>query len=147
MQIHQLRYVLAVAENKSFSAAAKKLFLAQPSLSQQIINLEKELGIALFVRHPKSVTLTDAGEQFLKSARRIGPDAEAQPASEWNAPHRAFMGSQLSESFSYTYGLSPHLSWHLLFADRRRQQYAAADAGFPLYQRGVCNQFRGCAPA
>lgn len=71
MQIHQLRYVLAVAENKSFSAAAKKLFLAQPSLSQQIINLEKELGIALFVRHPKSVTLTDAGEQFLKSARRI----------------------------------------------------------------------------
>lgn len=71
MQIHQLRYVLAVAENRSFSAAAKRLFLSQPSLSQQIINLEKELGIALFVRHSKSVALTDAGEQFVKSARRI----------------------------------------------------------------------------
>ncbi len=71
MQIHQLRYALAVAENRSFSAAAKKLFISQPSLSQQIINLEKELGISLFVRHSKSVTLTDAGEQFVKSARRI----------------------------------------------------------------------------
>lgn len=71
MQINQLRYVLAVAENNSFSAAAKKLFLSQPSLSQQIMNLEKELGIPLFVRHSKSVTLTDAGQQFVKSAQRI----------------------------------------------------------------------------
>ena len=146
MQIHQLRYVLAVAENKSFSAAAKKLFLAQPSLSQQIINLEKELGIALFVRHPKSVTLTDAGEQFLKSARRIVNEVD-QPASERNPPHRTFVGCQLAESFPYPYGLPPHLPGHLLFADRRRQQYAAADAGFPLYQRGICNQFRGSLAA
>lgn len=71
MQFHQLRYVLEVANEKSISAAAKKLYLSQPSLSQQIINLEKELGIPLFVRHSKSVTLTDAGEQFVQSAKRI----------------------------------------------------------------------------
>lgn len=71
MQIQQMRYVLAAAEKKSFSAAAKALFLSQPSLSQQILHLEKELGVPLFVRHSKSVTLTEAGEQFVSSARRI----------------------------------------------------------------------------
>ena len=71
MQIQQMRYVLAAAEKKSFSAAAKALFLSQPSLSQQILHLEKELGVSLFVRHSKSVSLTEAGEQFVTAARRI----------------------------------------------------------------------------
>lgn len=71
MQIHQLRYALKVAEKKSFSAAAKELYIAQPSLSQQILKLEQELGIPLFIRHSKSVSLTDAGEQFIISAERI----------------------------------------------------------------------------
>lgn len=71
MQLQQLRYVLEAADKKSFSAAAKSLFLSQPSLSQQIANLEQELGITLFIRHSKSVSLTDAGEQFVRSARRI----------------------------------------------------------------------------
>lgn len=71
MQINQLRYVLKIAEKKSFSAAAKELYIAQPSLSQQISKLEKELGIPLFIRHSKSVSLTDAGERFIKSAERI----------------------------------------------------------------------------
>ena len=71
MQLQQMRYVLAAAEKKSFSAAAKSLFISQPSLSQQIGNLEKELGIPLFIRHSKSVTLTDAGKQFVIQAQRI----------------------------------------------------------------------------
>ena len=66
MQLHQMRYVLEAAKKKSFSAAAKSLYL-----SQQILHLEKELGIALFVRHSKSVSLTEAGEQFVASAERI----------------------------------------------------------------------------
>lgn len=45
MQFNQLRYVLETADKKSFYAAAKSLFVSQPSLSQQIMNLEKELGI------------------------------------------------------------------------------------------------------
>lgn len=71
MQIHQLRYVLKVAEKKSFSAAARELFIAQPSLSQQVLKLEQELGISLFIRHSKSVSLTEAGEHFIASAERI----------------------------------------------------------------------------
>lgn len=71
MQIHQLRYALEVAKAKNFSVAAKNLFISQPSLSQQIIALEKELEITLFIRKPKSVALTDAGEYFIKSAERI----------------------------------------------------------------------------
>ena len=76
MQFNQLRYVLEAADKKSFSAAAKSLFVSQPSLSQQIMNLEKELGISLFIRHSKSVSLTEAGEYFVQSARRILNDTE-----------------------------------------------------------------------
>lgn len=71
MQLQQMRYVLEAADKKSFSAAAKSLFLSQPSLSQQILHLEKELGVALFVRHSKSVSLTEAGEKFVAHARKI----------------------------------------------------------------------------
>lgn len=71
MQIHQLRYMLEIAKEKNISAAAKNLFLSQPSLSQQIINLEKEFNIPLLIRHSKSVSLTDAGEEFVLSAQRI----------------------------------------------------------------------------
>ena len=71
MQLQQLRYFLEIAKEKSISAAAKNLYISQPSLSQQIINLEKELGIPLLIRHSKSVSLSEAGEQFLIHAQRI----------------------------------------------------------------------------
>ena len=71
MQTQQLRYFLEVADTLNITAAARSLYISQPSLSQQIINLEKELGIPLLIRHSKSVTLTDAGEQFALHARRI----------------------------------------------------------------------------
>lgn len=71
MQIQQLRYFLEIAKEKNISVAARNLYLSQPSLSQQIIRLEAELGIQLLVRHSKSVSLTDAGEQFAQHAMRI----------------------------------------------------------------------------
>lgn len=71
MQTQQLRYFLEVADTGNITAAAKNLYISQPSLSQQIMNLEKELGIPLLIRHSKSVSLTDAGEQFALHARRI----------------------------------------------------------------------------
>lgn len=61
MQLQQLRYFIEVAQTGSISTAAKNLYLSQPSLSQQIINLEKELGISLLIRHSRSVSLSDAG--------------------------------------------------------------------------------------
>lgn len=71
MQIQQLQYFLEIAAEKSISKAAKKLYLSQPTLSQQVIKLEEELGIPLLVRHSKSVSLTDAGEQFEQHTRSI----------------------------------------------------------------------------
>ena len=71
MQMQQLRYFLEIAKEKNISAAAKNLYLSQPSLSPQIRKLEEELEVPLLIRHSKSVSLTDAGEQFAHHARRI----------------------------------------------------------------------------
>ena len=60
MELHQLKYFIAVVETGSFSKAAKRCFVAQPSLSQQIIKLEKEIGQKLFDRLGKNVVLTEA---------------------------------------------------------------------------------------
>lgn len=71
MQLHQLRYIVKVSELGKFSLAAKELFVTQPTLSQQIINLEKEIGVKLFVRQSKNVQLTPAGKEFVVHAKRI----------------------------------------------------------------------------
>ncbi|WP_232696421.1 LysR family transcriptional regulator [Brevibacillus daliensis] len=77
MELRQVRYVLMVAQEKSFSRAAEKLHLAQPSLSQQIGKLEKEWGIALFHRLPQRIELTDAGERFVHLATSLINQADA----------------------------------------------------------------------
>jgi len=66
-----LRYVIAVAEQKSFTAAAKKLYIAQPSLSQSIRTLEKQLGTELFDRSTTPLTLTPAGEIYVRWAEQV----------------------------------------------------------------------------
>jgi len=71
MEIHQLRYFIAVAEAGSFSRAAERCRVAQPSLSQQIKKLETSLGQVLFDRLPHGVSLTDAGHALLPRAQRI----------------------------------------------------------------------------
>jgi LysR family transcriptional regulator, hydrogen peroxide-inducible genes activator len=71
MEIHQLRYFVAVAEEGSFSHAAEREHVSQPSLSQQIHKLEAELNQQLFDRLPRSVVLTEAGRRLLEYARQI----------------------------------------------------------------------------
>jgi len=71
MEFHQIRYFLAVSEEQSFTRAAASVRVAQPSLSQQIQKLEGELGCRLFDRLNRRVILTEAGQNFLPSARRI----------------------------------------------------------------------------
>jgi LysR family hydrogen peroxide-inducible transcriptional activator len=71
MEIYQLRYFLAVAETGNFTKAAQRSFISQPSLSQQILNLEEEFGRKLFNRLGRKAVLTDAGKSLLDGAQRI----------------------------------------------------------------------------
>src|SRR5947207_988824 len=71
MEVHQLRYFCAVAETASFTRAAEREKVAQPSLSQQIMKLEQELGGRLFDRLGRTVRLTSMGQVFLPRARAI----------------------------------------------------------------------------
>jgi LysR family hydrogen peroxide-inducible transcriptional activator len=77
MEMQQLRYVTAVARAGNFSRAALQCHVSQPSLSQQILKLEDELGERLFDRLKREVRLTPAGEAFLPRARRILEEAAA----------------------------------------------------------------------
>src|SRR5918994_2814206 len=70
MTLPQLRYFLAAAEHRSFSAAADELHMAQPSLSDQIRKLEAELGVALFARAGRRLALTEAGRMLRPHAER-----------------------------------------------------------------------------
>ena len=69
MEIRHLRSFIAIAEERSFTRAAERLWVAQPGLSAQVRRLERELGVRLFDRHARGVDLTDAGELFLERAR------------------------------------------------------------------------------
>jgi DNA-binding transcriptional LysR family regulator len=76
VQFQQLQYFVAVAETRHFTRAAEQVHVAQPSLSQQIKALERELGADLFLRARGNITLTDAGAALLPLARRILADAD-----------------------------------------------------------------------
>jgi len=76
MELHQLRYMVAVAETGNFTRASERCHITQPSLSQQILNLEKEVGHKLFHRLGRKAVLTEAGMTFLDRARLILFDVE-----------------------------------------------------------------------
>ena len=76
MDARQLRFFLAVVDFEGFSRAAEQLYIAQPSLSQAIAGLERELGVELFHRVGRGVTMTDAGAQLIGPARQVLRDLE-----------------------------------------------------------------------
>jgi DNA-binding transcriptional LysR family regulator len=80
MEIRQLRAFAAIAETGSFTATALRLHVTQAAISMQIKQLETELGVQLFVRAPRKILLTQAGEIFLERSRKILRDHDATVA-------------------------------------------------------------------
>src|ERR1700736_166836 len=71
MELRHLRYFVAVAEALNFTKASARLRVAQPALSRQMTDLEDEIGVDLFKRSPRGVTLTAEGQLFLEEAREL----------------------------------------------------------------------------
>jgi len=94
MEVHQLRYFCAVAETLSFTRAAAREQVAQPSLSQQIMKLEEELGVRLFDRLGRAVRLTEPGQLFLRRARAIL--SELRAAKEEVAEKQSTVSGKIS---------------------------------------------------
>jgi LysR family hydrogen peroxide-inducible transcriptional activator len=86
MELYQLRYFLAVADSGNFTKAAQRSFISQPSLSQQILNLEEEFGQKLFHRLGRKAVLTEAGKTLVDGARRILTEADHTMAELKNDP-------------------------------------------------------------
>jgi len=81
VELRHLRYFVTIAEERSFTRASERLWVAQPALSTQIKRLESELGVRLFERHSRGVSLTREGALFLKRARAALAAADAAAAT------------------------------------------------------------------
>src|SRR5258708_18775121 len=77
MELRHLRYVVGVGEEEHYGRAAERLHVAQPALSRQIQDLEREIGFPLFDRLPRGVKLSAAGKLFLGDARRTLAEVQA----------------------------------------------------------------------
>ena len=117
MNSRQLRYATLLAETRNFSQVAEKLDITQPALSKQILLLEKELGVKLFDRNTNPLTLTPAGEHFIREAREL--------LYKEDQLLRSMNMFQSGEAGRITIGISPFRSQYLMpeLLRRFREKY------------------------
>lgn len=113
MELRHLRYFVGVAEEQHFGRAAERLRVAQPSLSRQIRDLEREMGFLLFDRLPRGVRLSAAGKLFLSDARRILQDV--------NEAKRRAKRIALGKAGTLRIGIATAVSWHGLVVESFRE--------------------------
>src|SRR5882724_5450764 len=113
MELRHLRYFVAVGEEQHYGRAAQRLHVAQPALSRQIQDLERDLGFALFDRLPRGVRLNAAGKLFLSDARRILQDVD-------DAKLRAERIA-LGKAGTLRIGIATAVAWHGLVVDAVRK--------------------------
>src|SRR5579862_3145278 len=104
MELRHLRYFLAVGEEEHYGRAAERLRVAQPALSRQIQDLERQLGFELFDRMPRGVKISTAGKLFLEDVRRILKDVD-------EAAVRALRVARGKEG-TLRIGFPENASWH-----------------------------------
>src|SRR5690625_957402 len=109
VELRHLRYFLAVAEEKHFGRAADRLHMAQPPLSNQIKQLEAELGTVLLERTTRRVDLTEAGALLLERARQILADVEATKTDVAEVGRGAAGVLRVGFSGTATYRLMPEI--------------------------------------
>ena len=113
MELRHLRYFVGVGEEQHFGRAAARLHIAQPALSRQIQDLEREVGFLLFERLPRGVRLSEAGKMFLSDARRILQDVD-------DAKRRAERIA-LGQAGTLRVGIATAVSWHGLVVNAFRE--------------------------
>jgi DNA-binding transcriptional LysR family regulator len=102
VELRHLRYFVAVAEEGSFLRAARRLRVAQPALSKQIHDLEREVGVKLFERLPRGTRVTAAGEEFLRDARHALESASRAVATARKAASATGLTFALGDVYVYT---------------------------------------------
>ena len=112
MELRHLRYFVAVAEERNFTRASERLFIAQPPLSRQIQLLEHSLGVLLLERNNRQARLTLAGQSFLQDARRILQVAESASQSARRIAHGEAGRLTLGFTAVGAYSMIPRLLVH-----------------------------------
>ena len=123
IELRLLRYFAAVAEERHVGRAAARLYISQPALSQQIRSLEEQVGVPLFVRHPRGVELTEAGAALLEEARTLLAESDRLEA----AVEGLRRGGGTGVRIGLAPGLPRSLFPELLAALRRREPDAGVE--------------------